>query len=105
MGKRIIGFELKNNTFTIKTEDGNIVLTDYPDCCANKYFVCDDDLSYYVELGAEYLGYEERSVQHKEWDGNEEINFLAILTSAGEFVLASHNEHNGYYGGMNIEES
>ena len=31
-----------------------------------------------------------------------EVQFLEVLTSKGGFTMASHNEHNGYYGGFLI---
>jgi hypothetical protein len=32
-----------------------------------------------------------------------EIAFYEFMTSTGSFTLASHNEHNGYYGGTSID--
>ena len=34
--------------------------------------------------------------------GMHEVQFLALVTSKGEVVFSSHNEHNGYYGGFSI---
>jgi hypothetical protein len=32
-----------------------------------------------------------------------EVQFLELMTSKGALTMASHNEHNGYYGGFAIE--
>ena len=34
--------------------------------------------------------------------GDHEVQFLLVNTSIGTFTVASHNEHNGYYGGFDI---
>lgn len=35
--------------------------------------------------------------------GDHEVQFLELMTSKGALTMASHNEHNGYYGGFAIE--
>ncbi len=78
-------------------------------CCENRFMSTDDELSYYI--GAKLLDAEIRGVEADKWEiktkygsgyGTNEIQFLAVKTSVGEFVLATHNEHNGYYGGFNV---
>ncbi len=32
--------------------------------------------------------------------GEHEVSFLEIETNKGQISVASHNEHNGYYGGI-----
>lgn len=34
-----------------------------------------------------------------------EVQFLHVKTSKGSFAVSNHNEHNGYYGGFNVEAS
>ena len=48
------------------------------------------------------LELKEAPSQENEW-GEHEVQFLEVTTSKGEFTMASHNEHNGYYGGFAIE--
>lgn len=71
------------------------------DCCARTYLTIEDDISDLI--GQEYEGYE--VVETPDKDGEEgvhEISFLNIKTNGGIFQCAAHNEHNGYYGGVNI---
>ena len=74
-------------------------------CCEHRYMRTDDDLSYYV--GSRLTGAEMRDAPSVQDDDAEchDVQFLAIFTSRGEFVLSSHVEHNGYYGGFAIEAS
>lgn len=68
-------------------------------CCEHRYMRTDDDLADYV--GAKLLGAEikEAPNQPDEW-GEHEVQFLEVKTDRGVFTMASHNEHNGYYGGF-----
>lgn len=92
---------LRGPTLYIVFTDGSLVrLNDEPECCASKYFVCDDDLSSLV--GATIIGGEVREgpTVADDYGSVHEQHFLAINTSKGQFVVSSHNKHNGYYGGI-----
>lgn len=69
-------------------------------CCEHQYMVCDDDLSYHV--GAVLHDAEIKTAAEQPHDeyGEHEIQFLVVTTSKGQFTVANHNEHNGYYGGF-----
>ena len=73
-------------------------------CCESRYMVSnDDDLSGFKGsklLGAELVA----AADYASIDEDEvhEVQFLNIITSAGTFQLASHNEHSGYYGGFDV---
>lgn len=68
-------------------------------CCESRYLTCDDDLAPFV--GALLRGVEVREGPTEEADGGvHETAFLIVRTSLGEFTVATHNEHNGYYGGF-----
>jgi len=88
----------------IEFENGNtITISDNgQSCCENRYWVIDDNLNHYI--GADYLGWElaDSSTEDDSYDVHE-IQFLNIKTSVGDINIASHNEHNGYYGGFWIE--
>jgi hypothetical protein len=87
------------------TDNTAIVLGDEgSSCCETRYMTTDDDLSYYV--GATLLKVEIASAPStppNEYGGEHEIQFLRIITSKGVIVCETHNEHNGYYGGFNLE--
>ena len=70
-------------------------------CCESRYMRTDDDLSSIVGATlVEILIREAPSVPDA--SGMHEVQFLALVTSKGEVVFSSHNEHNGYYGGFSI---
>jgi hypothetical protein len=72
-------------------------------CCESRYFRTDDNLNDFV--GSKFMGIALKNT----YEGSEQdfythdIQFFEIITSTGVITLASHNEHNGYYGGFNIE--
>jgi hypothetical protein len=90
----------------IRLDNGKTLsILDDQQCCENRYMMTDDDLQYYV--GAEFLGAAlESSSKSEEEDSFGDVHeeqFLLIHTSKGTFTIVTHNEHNGYYGGFNIE--
>ncbi len=71
-------------------------------CCEHRYMHCDDDLPSFV--GAEILGADLGEPENLPSTGEEhEMQFLRVMTSRGAIVVSNHNEHNGYYGGFNLE--
>ena len=69
-------------------------------CCENRYMSTDDDLSDFI--GGTLLDAEIKAAPDEtdEWGQVHEVQFLEVRTSKGSFTMASHNEHNGYYGGF-----
>lgn len=69
-------------------------------CCEHRYMTTDDDLSFYS--GAKLVGIEVRNAPDIEDESGDvhEIQFLEVMTNRGCFTMATHNEHNGYYGGF-----
>lgn len=86
-------------------EDGAkiVVLDDGQSCCEHRYMTTDDTLSDYV--GATLLDLEiQDGPTTTTSDGDEhEVQFLAVHTDKGIFKVATHNEHNGYYGGFDLK--
>jgi len=72
---------------------------DAQSCCEHRYMTTDYTLSDFD--GAVFLGAEIKDGPSIEdnWECHD-VQFLEIKTSVGEFVMATHNEHNGYYGGF-----
>lgn len=94
-------------------EEGGFVRFDFEDgttltaadegqsCCENRFMRTDDDLPYYV--GAKLTGLEIKEAPNEPDEyGEHEVQFLEVQTDRGVFTMASHNEHNGYYGGFYI---
>lgn len=74
-------------------------------CCESRYMNTSDDLASFA--GATLLDLELKEAPNMPDDhGDEhEVQFLDVKTSKGVFQMASHNEHNGYYGGFYIKAS
>lgn len=91
--------------FRIETEDEEIyfVINNFQLCCENwgTYLYTPEDLKEYI--GADYLGYDEKSCEEVEnsleekYVESDEICFLNIHTSKGIIDFAVYNSHNGYY--------
>lgn len=102
VGQRIASLSLgEDDALRIVFESGKRirVFDDGQSCCESRYMRTDDDLSYYE--GAVLVGMELLNAPAEEGeDAVHEIQFLHVRTDRGVFVMASHNEHNGYYGGF-----
>lgn len=104
IGKTITGLALKDDSLKFEFSDGTkmSVFDDGQSCCEKRYMVTADDLSTYV--GGVLLDMEIKDAPDMvDPDGEaHEVQFLDVKTSKGVFQMASHNEHNGYYGGFAI---
>ena len=107
MGKTITALSLTDDQLRFEFEDGSrLRLWDNgQSCCESRYMQTDDDLPYYI--GAKFVGAEVRDggSTESEYGDAHEIQFLVVTTDRGTFSMASHNEHNGYYGGFWITAS
>lgn len=73
------------------------------DCCEHRYMTCDDDLQSFT--GDKFIGAELSSAPERD-DGYDvhEVQFLRIKLESGNVITCeTHNEHNGFYGGFNVE--
>jgi hypothetical protein len=110
IGKTIAGVRLDtDNGLFITFEDRSVLRLwdDGQDCCEARYMSSDDvpqQVAHHV--GAKLLGYDFREAPDIESgdDGGDvhEVAFFAIKTERGEIVVQTHNEHNGYYGGLSV---
>jgi hypothetical protein len=92
------------DTLVITFDDGSsLVAYDAgQSCCEHRYMRTDDNFEDFI--GATLLSMEIKQAPdlHDEWEVHE-VQFLELMTSRGALTMASHNEHNGYYGGFSIE--
>lgn len=105
IGKVISAVELtQQDELHLKFEDGTglKLWDDGQSCCESRYMRTDDNLGEYI--GATLVGGEVKDAPDidTEYDTHE-VQFLEIQTSKGPLTMASHNEHNGYYGGFYIQ--
>jgi hypothetical protein len=111
IGKTIsnVVLDKENDRAILTFEDKSrlVLWDDGQDCCERRYMVCDADLPYFP--GAKLLDVCIRSaenikVEEDEWYGGEhEVQFLIVKTDKGDIDFVNHNEHNGYYGGFNLQ--
>ena len=110
IGKTIVKMSLTDDSyfritcFRITFEDGSVLVLwdDGQSCCERRYMHTDDKLEEF--LGAKFIGAEIKSAPAIPYeDGYHEVQFLDMKTDKGVFQMASHNEHNGYYGGFYIK--
>lgn len=76
-----------------------IMIDDGQSCCEHRYFTCDDD--YEGLTGSELVSIEQVDYKENGDDYVHEESFIKVQTSTGFITIVSHNEHNGYYGGIN----
>jgi hypothetical protein len=106
MGKTIAGLTLgTDDALHFVFDDGSKMklFDDGQSCCESRYMRTDDNLAEFV--GAKLLGAEIKEAPPVKDDddyGEHEVEFLEVQTDRGVFTMASHNEHNGYYGGFSI---
>ena len=107
MGKTITALSLTDDQLRFEFEDGSRLRMwdDGQSCCESRYMQTDDDLPYYI--GAKFVDVEIRDggSAESEYGDTHEIQFLVVTTDRGTFSMASHNEHNGFYGGFSITAS
>lgn len=109
--------DLRSKSVDVVTVDDDVMTIAFTDgsklrlkdegqsCCEHRYMVCDDDLAYLH--GAQFVNVELADGPEEEGEYGEchEVQFIKLTTSKGTITVASHNEHNGYYGGFSIEAS
>jgi hypothetical protein len=103
IGKKIKLLELKDGQVICELENGGIlILEDNGQSCCEHRYMCTDDARNFA--GETLVDVELREAPDV-GDASEvhEVQFLVLKTDKGEFVVSTHNEHNGYYGGFSIE--
>ena len=102
---------LVNDKLHLKFDNGTLVISDEgQSCCESRYMTCDDNLAEFSDsyfMGLRLKTYEKVKQQPDE-DGYissdaHEVQWLEVMTSKGFITFATHNEHNGYYGGFDID--
>jgi hypothetical protein len=106
VGKKIMGIKLEDDMLYISFgSQGTLKVSDEgQSCCEHRYMTTDDKLDEYV--GGNLLNIEIKPVPiplKDSGDGDDhDIEFLEVTTTKGAFVMTTHNEHNGYYGGFYV---
>lgn len=106
IGQPLAGIELTEHILYLKIEGrpNRLALHDNgQDCCEHRYMTTDDDLSYYVGSKLLSVHVAEGPELTDGVDDCHDTQFLIVTTAKGAFTIVSHNEHNGYYGGFDID--
>ncbi len=97
-----ITFEAKSDTI----KEVSIQISDEgQSCCEKRYMVIDDDLSSLVgqKLVSVEVKYTKSYSENDTDDDTHETAFLEIQGNSSSITVATHNEHNGFYGGFRLE--
>jgi|SRR6185369_2768351 len=84
-------------------EDGTkmLLLDEARSCCESRYMHTDDDLPHYIGGKLKSAEVAEGPTTQEHGDPCETA-FLKVFTTKGAFTVVTHNNHNGYYGGISI---
>lgn len=109
-GRKIADAEFGGDKLRLVFEDG-VKITIFDDgqlCCEHRHMETSDDVKWLVGKTLTALNIKQADDAPKGDDdyGDHEIQFLEVMTDQGCITFSNHNEHNGYYGGfeMNITE-
>lgn len=99
LGKTLGLAKLENDRLFLEFTDGTfLALSDTAQyCCESRWMEVDHDMTFYA--GSSLLGVR---VEPGQGEHDAECAFLWIDTSYGSFEAKTYNEHNGYYGGFEI---
>ena len=104
IGKSIKEVSLVDNVISIVFSDNSklsaIDTAQY--CCETRYITSDDNYSEFI--GGVFLSYTVKDGPdiEEEYDKHN-TQFLELETSLGPITFVTHNIHNGYYGGFDVE--
>lgn len=104
IGRKLLSCGLHGEVFVLWFEGGSRVeLWDAgQSCCEARYMTTDDDMASFE--GATVVSIEEREApsikSDDDRDEHHDVAFLVVTTDRGAITVATHNEHNGYYGGF-----
>lgn len=101
------GLRIKNATFAddklrIDFENGkSVVISDEgQSCCESRYMTTDDKVEDLIGGILLDITLKDAPNIEDEYGGDHEVNFMEVKTDQAIVTFASHNEHNGYYGGI-----
>lgn len=105
IGKTILYAEMVDNGVVIHFYDySSLHIMDVArHCCETRYVTTDDDIVSLNDSTLVDVKLLSGSSEIDEYDCSLDSMFLHIETSKGTVTFVNHNEHNGYYGGFDME--
>lgn len=99
--KEIKSVKLDDNALKFEFTDNSTLMVwdDGQSCCERRWMDTSDNLDEFY--GSRLMGFtlKDGPSTDQEWESHD-IQFLDVTTSKGVFQMATHNQHNGYYGGF-----
>jgi hypothetical protein len=107
IGKTIARLTLSDDALRfVFSDDSKLKISDEgQSCCESRYMTTDDNLADYIGAKLLSAAVKDGPTETGEYGDDHEIAFLEVATDRGSFTVATHNEHNGYYGGFAIVAS
>lgn len=107
-GKRIVALTLSDNKIKLYFGGGFVVhiFDNGQRCCEERFITTDDNLS--LATNTRFRNLTIKGTTNDDYSDDEikqidEILFLKIQTDKACFTFETHNKHNGYYGGFDIQ--
>lgn len=108
MGKKVVSAKFESNAIFLKFPDGKTlkIIDDGQNCCEKRYISTDDNIKSIV--GANLVSIKAKSGPPisgivDDYSDVHETRFVEIATDKGFVTFTTHNEHNGYYGGFDLQ--
>lgn len=104
-GRVIRAAQLTDDVLTLTFSDGSTarVSDQGQSCCEHRYITCDDDLNKIVGDTLRKIEARDGTDTEGEYGECHEKAFVEVATDKCFITLVTHNEHNGYYGGFDLE--
>ena len=101
-GRKIVDATFSEEDVRLTFADGCRIriYDDGQSCCESRYLTTDDDVRDLVGGALTEVVLREGPEQAGTYDEVHESQFMDIRTDKGFITVSSHNEHNGYYGGI-----
>ena len=96
--------EIKENKLILHFESGRkrLIYDDIKPYDGVRYLSTDDDLSTIV--GGKIISINTREGSIDDYFDQHELLFVEIITTKGFLTIVNHNEHDGHYGGFNLQD-
>lgn len=105
VGRVIDAAAIDDNQLVLRFLDGSklAVWDDGQSCCEVRWMATDDDLGSLIGFKLKEIRLKDGPTVQGE-DDEADTQFLEVITFGGDsVVLSNYNEHNGYYGGFDVQ--
>ena len=102
-GQKIVSASLDDDALKLGLDSGKTIKIwdNGQSCCESRYMRTDDQVASLVGHTLTRIEAKEAPNEPDEY-GEHEVVFVEVGTDQNFVTIASHNEHNGYYGGFGL---